>query len=170
MLEKLFDRFFPEQTAESIYEIDFERLYEAGIKCIIFDLDNTIAPYDVPEPDEKMVGFLNKLTEQGFKLCLLSNNGEARVARFNERLGLYAVCKAKKPGRTGIGKALALMGGNTQNAALVGDQVLTDIWCGNRAGLLTILVKPASDRDEWTVRLKRPIEKILLWYYKKNAV
>ena len=165
MLKKL----FPQRTENSIYDIDYSSLFEKGIKFLIFDLDNTVAPYDVPEPDEKMTAFFTVLKQKGFALCFLSNNEGARVERFNRTLGLFAVSKARKPKTSGVNRALTLMGGSASQTAIVGDQLLTDIWCGNRAGIMTIHVKPVADRDEWTVRLKRPIERLIFKRYKKFA-
>ena len=37
----MFDRFFPDQYVASTYVIDFEKLYEEGVRGLIFDIDNT---------------------------------------------------------------------------------------------------------------------------------
>jgi hypothetical protein len=34
------------------------------------------------------------------------------------------------------------MGATPQETAIVGDQIFTDVWGGNNAGVLTLLVKP----------------------------
>lgn len=40
----MFDRFFPDQYVASTYVIDFEKLYEEGVRGLIFDIDNTLVP------------------------------------------------------------------------------------------------------------------------------
>ena len=45
---------------------------------------------------------------------------------------------------------------------MVGDQLITDIYGGNRMGMLTVFVKAISDREHWFVSLKRNIEKMIL--------
>ena len=41
----MFDRFFPDAYVASTYVIDFEKLYEEGIRAVIFDIDNTLVPH-----------------------------------------------------------------------------------------------------------------------------
>lgn len=159
--------FFPKQFSGSIFEINFDMLYKAGIRGLILDIDNTLTVYDVPKPTDKVTDLLKKLTEQGFKICLVSNNSEQRVKIFNEQLNLDAVHRAGKPKKSGINRAIKLMGLQCESVALVGDQMFTDIWCGNRCGIYTILVKPIAQRDELTVRLKRIPEKWVMKAYLK---
>ena len=162
------EKFFPKLYYNSVYEIDFESLKRKNIKGIIFDIDNTLAPFDIKYPDEKVKNFLKKLMEDGFKVSLVSNNKGNRVQIFNEELKLPAVSKAGKPRLGGLIKAMNLMGTDIETTAFVGDQIYTDVWAGNRMGVHSILVKPICERDEWTVRLKRGLEKpILKIYFKK---
>ena len=52
-----------------------------------------------------------------------------------------------------------------ENIAVVGDQVFTDVFGGNRCKMFTILTKPIDTRDIWLTRLKRPWEKIVINKY-----
>jgi len=158
-------RFYPKLYRPSVYEIDYGELLNNGIKYLLIDIDNTLAPHDIPEPDEKILNFFKDLGEKGFTVCLISNNKPARVELFNKSLGLHAVPKAGKPKKRAILRALELMNGVAAETALIGDQLFTDVWCGNRTGLYSILVKPICARDEWTVRLKRLPEKIVFRFY-----
>ena len=47
----------------------------------------------------------------------------------------------------------------------VGDQLFTDVWGANRAGMMTILVKPIDKHEEIQIVLKRYLEKIVLFFY-----
>ena len=162
-------RFYPQQYLPSVYDINFDALFNDGKKFLLIDIDNTLAPHDVPEPDEKILNFFRGLAERGFKVCLISNNKPKRVELFNKSLGLCAVPKAGKPKRRAVLQALALLGGTVSEAALIGDQLFTDVWCGNRTGVYTVLVKPISARDEWTVKLKRLPEKFIFKFYLRWA-
>ena len=162
-------RFFPQSYYKSVYSISIKQLHERNIKGIIFDIDNTLAPYDIKYPDEKVKGFFSMLEKEGFKISLVSNNKGNRVEVFNSELNLPAVSRAGKPRLKGLIKAMKLMGTETATTAFVGDQVFTDVWAGNRMGVYTILVKPISERDEWTVKLKRGLEKQVLKVYFKKA-
>lgn len=41
----MFDYFFPDRYIASTYVIDFEKLYEKGVRGLIFDIDNTLVPH-----------------------------------------------------------------------------------------------------------------------------
>ena len=41
----MFDLLIPDIYDQSIYTINYKKLKKNGIKCLLFDLDNTIAPY-----------------------------------------------------------------------------------------------------------------------------
>ena len=60
------------------------------------------------------------------------------------------------------------MGCSASNVFFVGDQIFTDVWGANRAGIMSILVKPIAKHEEIQIVLKRKIEKIVLYYYKKR--
>ena len=38
------EEYLPDIYQKSIYTIDYSKLYNRGIKCLLFDLDNTIVP------------------------------------------------------------------------------------------------------------------------------
>ena len=37
-------RFLPDMYQENIFKINYKKLKKQGIKCLLFDLDNTISP------------------------------------------------------------------------------------------------------------------------------
>ncbi|MCL2753449.1 MAG: YqeG family HAD IIIA-type phosphatase [Defluviitaleaceae bacterium] len=165
-----FDRnFFPDQTVNSVFEIDYDAFYTAGVRGVIFDIDNTLATFDVEKPCEKTTAFLRGLVEKGFKVGFLSNNSKKRVKLFNEDLGYPSIWRAKKPRLYGLWTLTKMMGLTRKKVILVGDQIFTDCWVGNRAGIYTILTKRVADRDEWQVKLKRVPEKIIMHTYKRSG-
>ena len=159
---------FPDQYLESVHDIDYDALMCAGIKNLIFDIDNTLAPFDVAEPYPKTVGLFGGLRAQGFKICLLSNNSYLRVQGFNAPLDVAFVARAHKPAGYGLERAMALIDASRHNTALIGDQIFTDVWCANRNGLVSILVKPIAARDEFTVKLKRRLERYVINLYLRS--
>ena len=48
-----------------------------------------------------------------------------------------------------------------EQIALVGDQLLTDVACGNRAGFTTFVVKPINPDELWITKWNRNYEKLL---------
>ena len=81
----------------NIYDIPYKKLKKRGIKCLLFDLDNTIAPLNVSEPDSKFLDFVYKLQDDGFKVIILSNASKARVAPFKEIANLDSAYHSMKP-------------------------------------------------------------------------
>ena len=129
--------------AGNIYEISGSALERRGIRLLLADLDNTLVPYGVPLPDERLKGWRDELAAHGVALFLLSNNRhENRPRTFAQALGVPYIGHAGKPKRSSFLKAMERMGVTPEQTAIVGDQIFTDVLGGNRAGVATILVKP----------------------------
>lgn len=164
---KLFKRFYPDMRLNSVYEVDFDRLYKKGIRGLIFDIDNTLVPHgaDADERIEKLFGELKKM---GFKTFLLSNNKLERVKRFNANIRSLYIYKAGKPNVVNYIKAMRMMGTGKENTVFIGDQLFTDIWGAKKAGISTILLNPIDKKEEIQIVLKRYLEKIVLNAYEKG--
>ena len=137
----MLQRFYPDEYMDSAYQIEFARLYQEGYRVVIFDIDNTLVPHGAPA-DEQAKALFGQLKELGYQCCLLSNNKEPRVKMFNDEVQVQYIFKAGKPKVSGYERAMELMGTDKGNTLFVGDQIFTDIWGGNRAGVLTLMVKP----------------------------
>lgn len=159
--------FFPDLYVDSIRDITAEVLEKNGIRGLILDIDNTLVPNHVADADENAVEWIGKMKAAGYKLCIVSNASKKRVVRFNDGLQLHALHRAMKPGTGAFRKAGALMGVKAENLAVVGDQIFTDVYGGNRAGMFTILVHPIDKREGKLVRFKRIFEKRILIRYRE---
>ena len=163
-----FDRFYPTEYYDSAYNIDYEGLYEQGYRGLIYDLDNTLVKHGAM-PDKSALELMDRLKGIGFKIAFLSNNKEQRVKDFNEPIGAKYLYKAGKPKASGYLAAVEKMGCRAEEAVFVGDQVFTDIWGANRAGIRSCLVMPIdTSTDEIQIVLKRKLEKIVLKSYLKE--
>ena len=131
----LLERFFPDIYVKSVFELPLEDLKKLGIRGLVFDIDNTVAPFDVAEPDEEIVELFAFLRKEGFKLCILSNNTKERVQLFNRRLGALAIHKGGKPGIKKLNRAMEIMGTTPKTTAMVGDQVFTVVRTPGRTAL-----------------------------------
>ena len=130
-------------TARDIYEITGEALARRGFQLLLADLDNTLVPYGVPLPDEKLKAWRDDLAAHGVTLFVLSNNRhEARPRIFSEALDAPYIGHAGKPKTHSFLKAMERMGVTKEQTAIVGDQVFTDVLGGNLAGISAILVEP----------------------------
>ena len=86
----------------------------------------------------------------------------------HEAVQVQYIFKAKKPAVGNYVKAMELMGTNKDNTLFVGDQIFTDVYGANRAGIRTILVKPIHPKEEIQIVLKRFLEKIVLFFYRRS--
>lgn len=164
----ILDRFYPGEYMDSTYEIDFDGLYEEGYRGIIFDIDNTLVPHGAPA-DERARALFSHLKALGYQCMLLSNNKEPRVKMFNDVVEVSYIFKAGKPKPGNYRRAMELMETNPKNTIFVGDQIFTDIYGANLAGIRTILVKPIHPKEEIQIVLKRYLEKIVLYFYRRKC-
>lgn len=163
----MFDMFFPDRYVASAYVINYEKLYEEGVRGLIFDIDNTLVPHGAPA-DRRAKELFQRLKGIGFRCCLISNNQKPRVKMFNEDIQVDYVCNAHKPSTKNYKKAMEIMGTETADTLFVGDQLFTDVWGAKRAGIRNILVKPLHPREEIQIVLKRYLERIVLYFYGKS--
>lgn len=158
---------FPDDYVASTYRIDFAALARQGYRGIIFDVDNTLVPHGAPA-DQAAVDLFEHLRAIGFSTCILSNNKKPRVEPFAKQVGSPYIEKGGKPSRKGYEKAMVLMGTDKEHTVLIGDQLFTDVWGANRAGIFSILVKPINPREEIQIVLKRKLEAVVLRSYLKR--
>jgi len=161
-------QFFPGEYLDSAYDIDYEALFATGYRAILFDVDNTLVPHGAPA-DEEAIALFEKIHSLGFETRLLSNNKEPRVRTFCEKVGGSYCFNANKPSPKSYLQAMKELNTNQKNTLFIGDQIFTDIWGGNRAGLKTILVKPIHPKEEIQIVLKRIPEKWILFFYKRSV-
>jgi HAD superfamily phosphatase (TIGR01668 family) len=136
---------------------------DLGLKGVIFDLDNTIVRRDSADAPPEVLELISELREEGLKLGIVSNNSRSRVGAIAAQMEIPSIHRAVKPFGRPFRQALELLGTSPQETALVGDQVFTDIFGGNMAGMYTILVVPMEGKEFWATRLiSRHLEKIVL--------
>lgn len=164
---RMFRIFYPKERAASAYDIPYEALRKKGIRGVIFDIDNTLVPHDAPA-EKKTVELFERLHRLGCATCLLSNNKEKRVAEFAGQVDSPYIFKAGKPKTGGYEKAMELMGTDRTSTLFVGDQLFTDVFGANRAGIASVLVNPINPREEIQIVLKRYPERLVLWFYERD--
>ncbi len=88
--------FIPDLYVHDIAAIDTEMLVDSGIRFVISDIDNTLAPYESPTPPEAALDFYARLEAAGIKLAFVSNNKAARVDLYNGQTHYPAISKGGK--------------------------------------------------------------------------
>lgn len=159
--------FYPDLWIDSVYSYDFAAARLQGYRAILFDVDNTLVPHGAPA-DEKSISLFRQLHALGFKTCLMSNNKEPRVKSFAEQVGSSYIYKAGKPLPKGYLRAMEIAGSTPEDTLFFGDQLFTDVWGAKKVGIRCILTMPIDPKEEIQIVLKRYLERIVLYFYKKN--
>ena len=163
----MFKTFYPDEYVASTYVLDFEKMYREGCRGLVFDIDNTLVPHGAPA-DERAICLFDRLRSIGFDTCLISNNQEPRVKPFAEKVQSKYVFNAHKPSTKNYIKAMELMQTDRGNTVFIGDQLFTDVWGAKRTGMKSILVKPIYPKEEIQIVLKRYLEAVVLFFYRRQ--
>lgn len=152
---------YPKIYLNNVKEITYELLQENNIKGLILDVDNTLIDYykNMPEGVEQ---WCKDLQKRNIKFCIASNsNKREKIKGVSEKLGIPYVFFAKKPLKMGLNKAKNIMGLKSEEVAVVGDQIFTDVLGANRCKMFSILVEPIKEKDILITIIKRPIENFI---------
>ena len=158
----------PDMMFDRYSDITPAFLQSIGVRALLIDIDNTLAPYEQPDPDDDHRAWFAAMAEADIRCALVSNNDRARVERFNATLGLVAYWKSGKPfGRT-MKRIIKSWGVSRNETAVLGDQLLTDALAGHSLGMRTLIVPPIRDKRTAFVRFKRWLERPYIRAYRKR--
>jgi len=133
----------PTARCDSVLELTPEVLRSMGVTLVLADLDNTLVKYGQRMPEPEVLAWRDSLRKSGIILFLLSNSRKPRRARdLAKVLECPYLGHAGKPGTKGFHTVLKRTGRGAKEAAMVGDQIFTDVLGANRAGIRSILVQP----------------------------
>lgn len=163
------NKYIPNMYKKNILDIDYNKLKSIGIKCIIFDLDNTIALIDEKALPSSVESLFKKL-EKDFKVVIISNNVRKRISRFCEPNSIYFVSFALKPLSYGFRKIKKVYNLKKKEMCMIGDQLMTDILGGNRFGIYTILVDPLGKKDLKITTFNRFLENRIIKKLSKRNI
>ena len=155
----------PDYVFSSYSEVTPDFLLSLGIKALLIDIDNTLAPYEQDLPDENIILWFDELKKVGIKASLISNNHPPRVELFNSLLNLPAFADSGKPGSRSLLAAMEQMGVTPEETAGLGDQLLTDTLAVHRLGITSIIVPPIKDKLTLFFRFKRLLERPFMKRY-----
>lgn len=161
------DLLTPDYMFGHYWEITPAFLASIGVRALLIDIDNTLAPYEQPEPDDRIREWFKGLGENGVKVALVSNNHAPRVEKFNETLGLLAFADSGKPKKKTLLVAMERLGVDKTETAMLGDQLLTDAYAGKHIGLPALIVPPIKDKTNLFFRFKRLCERPFIRKYAK---
>lgn len=166
MLELFFKKkyFYPDDYVKTVYDIDFRKLWDDGIRIVMLDLDNTLIPYDETEPTHAIYQLFDTLHQIGFDVYIISNNQKGRVKKFAKQVKVRYVYSARKPYKLGFRRAIRYANHPDPNTVvLIGDQFMTDVLGGKRMDFHVIVVDTIKRKGEmWFTKISKYLEKRIL--------
>lgn len=151
------EEYLPDLYQKSIYTIDYDNLYSRGIKCLLFNIDNTIVTYKADIPSNKLKELFNSLKDD-YKIVLFSNVSRKRVKTFKDILGCESYNYKFKPKSRDFNNIMRQYHLEEPDIAFFSDDMVRDIYAGNKAGITTILVNPISKNDGFVEHMNRKKE------------
>lgn len=149
----------PGLCVDALGSIDLKTLKNKGIKGLIIDLDNTICPWNQNKVTNEADVFIKKALALDYKVCLISNASYNRTREIAQNYCIPFIAPALKPWKRSFMAALRRMELQNAAVAVIGDQIFTDIYGGNKAGCFTILVPPLDKKEFIWTRFMRKLEK-----------
>lgn len=152
-------KIYPNLYVKKTEDITIEILIKNKIKLLILDVDNTLIDY-YKNMSEEVINWAKEMKGQGIKLYILSNtNDKKKVEEVAKKIDVQYKHFGMKPLKRGFKYIEKQTNIKSENIAVVGDQIFTDVLGGNRCKMFTILVDPIDkQKDYWYTAWKRPIE------------
>lgn len=162
--------FYPTVDLQGVSEITPELMSAHEVSALVIDIDNTLTTHNNPEIRTEELEWLERMKQQKIPMVLVSNNNVPRVEPFANLVELPYVANAKKPLSSGFQRAQEILKvSQIQRIAMVGDQIFTDVYGGNRYGMKTFWVTPMQMEGGFFFNLKRWAEqKVIDRYYKQK--
>ena len=160
---------FPKLITDELTDLTVQVLKARKIRLLMMDFDNTVVPYTTDTPTEKMAAWLSQMAKSEIQLCVVSNSKNNRVKIFCDKYGIDCITHAKKPFTKGINECLAKYQIPAMEAALVGDQIFTDTFGANNAGVMPILVRAIDNHNIW-LKLRHVAELPFIFFARKRRM
>lgn len=169
--KKIIRYLYPTYIYENVESIPYELIKNDNIKLIILDMDNTLVDNKQIFSKQLKQWSIN-MQKNNIELYILSNCPYGKIVKkVAQKLKMKYQYNASKPFLKGFIKIMDTTKIQRENILMVGDQLFTDIFGGNRFGVKTILVRPINKKEVFITKLKRPFEKMILNHlYKKGEL
>ena len=147
--------YVPYVHATSVYDIDVNFFKKENIKTILVDLDNTLDSYKTKTPSPRAFELKEKLEKEGIEMIIVSNNTGKRVTTYASELGVKFISSIGKPFARKLLKKMKELNIDLSTTMMIGDQTVTDVACGNRARIKTVLTDKIVKEDQPTTHFNR---------------
>lgn len=159
----MFRLFRPDYYVDEFIQVRLELIESLKVSGLLIDVDNTLTGWHSMQLDERVRDHVLYLKEKGIRICLISNSDALRVTPIAKMLGVPFIADAKKPLTASFKKGAQMVSLPADKVAIVGDQLMTDMLGGGRAGLKRILVAPLPGKEFPGTKINRVIEKIIMF-------
>lgn len=159
----------PKVIFHKLTDITPEYLLAQRRTLLMLDFDNTMLPYTSKTPTAELLRWIDAMKRGGIRLCVVSNSKKTKAPDFCRSHHIGCVTHSNKPGCRGIRQCLRRYGVKPEQAALAGDQIYTDVLGANRAGAMSILVKPIHLHNIW-LKLRHAAEKPFIFLARKRRI
>ncbi len=164
----MFEFFIPFAHAKSIYEIDAEFYKRNGVKVLFIDLDNTLDSYRLYVPSKRARDYIKYLLNRGITPIIISNNRGERVSTYANHLKIDYLSMAGKPFPKKILQQIESRGLKKEEVMLVGDQLITDVTVGKKAGIRVVLTEKLVKEDQPTTHFNRLLDRPIRRYLRNH--
>lgn len=141
----------PSIKLNKVSDIDLEFVKklksEYGISGLILDIDDTLRKdmKPIPKCNQEWLKYM----KQEFKVIIVSNGFDKAIKCFANENGIEYMGFCKKPFKKYFINAANKMGLDPENVLVIGDDIICDIYGGNRCGMITAIVKDVVNRDDF---------------------
>lgn len=159
---KFLNRFYPTYMFDKVEDIPYELIKKENIKLIMMDMDNTLIDAK-KKYKNSLKHWIDDVSNLNVKMCILSNSpfGD-KVKKIAKELNIEYNYNAGKPLLKGFKRVIEKSKLPKENILMIGDQIFTDVWGGNRIGVKTVLVTPINKKESFFTKVKRPLERLIL--------
>lgn len=163
------NKFVPTSYYKSVFAINYNKLKARGVKCLLFDLDNTLGLIDEQMAHQRAIDLVKKL-KKDFIVVIISNNNKKRIAKYVEAFEVEYISFSMKPFSFGLIKVRKKYNLTKQQMVIIGDQLMTDILAGNFYKINGILVDPLGKKDLKITTINRFFERLVLKRLKSKGI
>lgn len=153
-----YKKFIPDMYSKNVSEINYQKLKSIGIKCLLFDLDNTLLSIGTKKISKDIKNLLVNLSKD-FKIIVVSNNFKRRIKPICDMINIDFVTFCMKPLTSKIENKIRKENFSYQEVCIIGDQLISDILVGKKLNIKTILVDPLSNKDFKITKINRLLER-----------
>ncbi len=146
-----------------ISDIPVEKLRQMGIRLVLADMDNTLAPWHSTEVPPEFITWIKNVRQADIEVLMLTNSKGRNVDVTAWRLGIDAVKDARKPMKENTKNLLARKKIKPEETLIAGDQIFTDIQLANALGAKSVLLEPLSKREWWCTKVFNRSREKLIW-------